>query len=169
VRQALIAFRAALVFITMVLASHTALAQPVTPEAIEQHEREITRAWDAHDSVKILDLDAVGGVGFGFRTKAPRTYTTREETLAILKGFFDQFAYYRVTLDEIHSTVTGDVGLAWGFYTEEFQVKGRPQERIRGRFSDVWKRDASGWHLLIYHRDAQSFDGSGRYVPVPVP
>ena len=74
--------------------------------------------------------------------------------------------YYRVTVDELHTDVVGDVGMAWGFYTEEFQLKGRAPERVRARFSNAWKRDPSGWHLLTYHRDAQPFDSSGRYMPV---
>jgi len=77
--------------------------------------------------------------------------------------------YYRVSADELHTDVVGDVGLAWGFYTEEFQRKGGTPERVRARFSNAWQRDASGWHLLTYHRDAQPFDSAGRYLSAAVP
>jgi hypothetical protein len=65
VRQVSAGFRTTLLFMTVGLATHPALAQPMTPEAIEQHEREIIRAWDVHDSVKILEpIGNIRAVGF---------------------------------------------------------------------------------------------------------
>jgi hypothetical protein len=169
VKNAFVASRTLLFSVALGLMSNSAMAQMLTPETIDQHEREIFKAWGAHDPVRLADLDATGGVGFGFRARDARVFTTKDQAVAGTKAFFESVAYYRITPEEIHTKVVGDVGLAWGLYTEEFQVKGRPAERIRARFSDTWKRDESGWHLLTYHRDAQPFDGSGRYIPVPVP
>jgi ketosteroid isomerase-like protein len=71
--------------------------------------------------------------------------------------------YYRVQLEELQTSVTGEVGLAWGVFIEEFQEEGRPPERARVRFSQVLTKGARGWHVLLFHRDIQPFTEAGRY------
>jgi len=39
---------------------------------------------------------------------------------------------------------------------------------ICGRFSEVVRRDPSGWRTLLYHRDTQPFDSADRYIPSAV-
>jgi ketosteroid isomerase-like protein len=70
---------------------------------------------------------------------------------------------YRLELEDLQTSVTGDIGLAWGVYIEEFQEKGRPPERARVRFSKVLTKGARGWQVLLYHRDIQPFNDDGSY------
>jgi hypothetical protein len=71
--------------------------------------------------------------------------------------------YYRVQLEDLQTSVTGDIGLAWGVFIEEFQEKGRPPERARVRFSQVLIKGARGWQVLLFHRDIQPFIEEGLY------
>jgi hypothetical protein len=75
--------------------------------------------------------------------------------------------YYRIRLDELHTSVDGDIGLVWGVHTEEFQIRGRTPEAIRVRFTNALRWDGQTWRNLLMHRDAQVFDASGRYIPRP--
>jgi ketosteroid isomerase-like protein len=155
---------AALVAIAFTFASPI-LAQDLTPLAVEQHERAVFAAWNANDVARLVALDATGGRGFGYRTRDARVFSSEDAAAAGLRAWYASMVYFRLELNEIHTAVTGDTGTAWGSFTEQFQVKGRDPESVRVRFTDVWQRDESGWHLLIYHRDSQSFDEKGRYVP----
>jgi hypothetical protein len=82
-----------------------------------------------------------------------------------LKAFLARADYYRMHLDEVYSDVDGNIGLAWGFYTEDFKLKGRSPEKVRVRFTFTYKYDQGTWQTLLYHRDIQKFDDKGRYVP----
>jgi hypothetical protein len=96
-----------------------------------------------------------GGVGYGFRTFQAR------------KGIPDSIPnmeYWRVTLEELHTSVVEDIGLAWGVHTEEFKVNGAPPETVRVRFTYTLRWDGQRWENLLYHRDAQVFDGNGMYL-----
>ena len=108
-----------------------------------------------------------GGVGYGFRTFQAR------------KGAPDSvpsMEYWRVTLDELHTSVVGSIGLAWGVHTESFKAKGQPPDTVRVRFTNTLRWNGQRWENLLYHRDAQAFRESGGYlaagelaaVPVPV-
>jgi ketosteroid isomerase-like protein len=141
------------------------LAQGLTPQAVEQHERAVFAAWNANDVARLVALDATGGRGFGYRTRDVRAFSSDDAAAAGLRAWYASMVYFRLELDEIHTAATGDTATAWGSFTEQFQVKGRDPEIVRVRFTDVWKRDDTGWHLLIYHRDSQPFDEKGRYVP----
>ena len=162
-------FVLALAMVIAVSCSSTAKAsaQALTPGAVEQYIRAWFDAFDSNDATRIVDIQPRGGAGFGYRTREPRPDSTKEELLATCRRFFESLIYYRVKIDEIHTAVDGDVGVAWGYYTEEFQARGRPPERVRARFSQTLRRDASGWRSMFYHRDAQPFDDEGRYIPVP--
>jgi len=73
---------------------------------------------------------------------------------------------YTIAIEQIQTAADGDVGMAWGFYREEFQTRGGVRETHRGRFSEVMKCDAKGWRTLFYHRDATPFDSRGVYAPL---
>ena len=96
-----------------------------------------------------------GGVGYGFRTFQAR------------KGIPDSIPsmeYWHVTLDELHTSVVGGIGLAWGVHTEEFKMKDAPPETVRVRFTNTLRWDGQRWENLLYHRDAQVFGENGRYL-----
>jgi ketosteroid isomerase-like protein len=70
---------------------------------------------------------------------------------------------YSLVPEDFETSATGDLGLTWGVFIEEFQEKGHPPERARVRFSKVLTKGAQGWHVLLYHRDIQPFTDAGRY------
>ena len=81
------------------------------------------------------------------------------------RTFLASVEYYRVTAYEVHTAVDGDLGLAWGFFTEEFHVRGRVPEKVGVRFTTALKREAGTWRQLLFHRDAQPFGDDGSYIP----
>ena len=89
-----------------------------------------------------------GGVGYGFRT------------FAVRRGPPDsvpQMTTWRVTLDELNTSVVGEIGLAWGVHVEEFTEQGMPRRVVRVRFTNTLRWDGQRWVNLLYHRDAQEF------------
>ena len=75
--------------------------------------------------------------------------------------------YYRLYLNEVHTQVDGDIGLAWGVHTEVFKVRGQPAESVRVRFTNTLRWNGDTWKNLLFHRDAQVFDENGRYIRKP--
>jgi hypothetical protein len=104
-----------------------------------------------------------GGVGYGFRTFQARGDTAQSNSNQTPQAILASMEYWRVTLDELHTSVVGEIGLAWGVYTEEFEVKGQPPETVRVRFTNTLRWDGQGWENLLYHRDAQAFGENGGY------
>jgi len=145
-------------------------AQEITASDVEQAVRTLFAAWNSGDPMRFAELDLqTTGSGFGYRNRAPRAGgRSQEERLLRLRAFFSSKDYFRIELDEIHTAVDGDVGLAWGFFTEDFQVRGQEPEKVQVRFTFTLKRDADGWRNLLYHRDVQPFDEEGSYIPTPV-
>lgn len=105
-----------------------------------------------------------GGTGYGFRTFQARGDTAESNSNQTSQSILASMDYWRVTLDELHTSVVGEIGLAWGVYTEEFKVKGQPPETVRVRFTNTLRWDRQGWENLLYHRDAQLFGQNGRYL-----
>ena len=64
---------------------------------------------------------------------------------------------WRVTLDELNTSVVGEIGLAWGIHVEEFTEQGKPRRVVRVRFTNTLRWDGQQWVNLLYHRDAQEF------------
>jgi ketosteroid isomerase-like protein len=140
----------------------------LTSAEVEAQIRAVFETWKTLDPRSIADLYS-GGVGFGYRTREARPpYETKEAYLEALQSWLGRFEHYTITVEQIETTVDGDIGLAWGFYKEEFALRGREPEVIRGRFSEVVRRDPSGWRTLLYHRDTQPFDSADRYIPSAV-
>jgi hypothetical protein len=138
-----------------------AWAQGITPSDVEQQVRASLAAWNAGDLDRIVDTPGLSnnpGTGFGWRTRDPRVGESREHQLQTIRPFFASVEYYRITEEEIHTAVDGGVGLAWGFFTEDFHVRGRAPEKIRVRFTTVFKREGGSLRQILFHRDAQSFD-----------
>jgi len=142
--------------------------QGITQSDVEQQVRASLSVWNTGDPMRIVETPGPGGnrgSGFGYRTRAPRAGQSREDEMAVIRTFLASAEYYRATLDEIHTAVDGDIGLAWGFFTEQFHVRGRAPEKVRIRFTTVLKREAGTWRQLLFHRDAQPFDDKGNYIP----
>ena len=104
--------------------------------------------------------------GFGYRTSAWRDVSTvgRNAYAQVMTQYWSQIVYFRTELADLHTSVLGDVGFAWGGYTEEFQEKGRTPERAKVRFSMALTKEPEGWKVLSFHRDIQPFDADGRYL-----
>ena len=128
---------------------------------------EATRQWfAAYDDGNYKAAAAVEARSFGFgrSARAPRDIASVGETgyLQAVEGAMGGLEYYRTQIEELHTAVEGDVGMAWGLLIDEFQERGREPERRRGRFSHVLTRGAAGWQMLLFHRDSQPFDEEGR-------
>lgn len=151
---------------SILLITTTAAAQAPSATALDEWVR---RGYDlgTPESREIWRELGWSGVGFGFRTFAPREAASDAAFGQQLSGFAAMMEYYRIRLDELHTRVDGDIGLVWGVHTEEFQVRGRAPEVIRVRFTNALRWDGHAWRNLLMHRDAQVFDSSGRYIPPP--
>jgi ketosteroid isomerase-like protein len=136
----------------------------ITKEEVAEATRAYIAAWRTGDVQTIIAMEAQV-VGFGFRAWARRDTAAFGEGdyLRTLEWFFGPMDDYRVELEDLQTSITGDIGLAWGVYIEEFQEKGCPPERARVRFSHVLTKGARGWRLLLYHRDIQPFNEEGFY------
>lgn len=137
---------------------------PITKEEVAEAVRAWCKAWHTHDIQTILAMEARGG-GFGFRVLARRGHVAIGEKgwAQMVEAFFGRMEYYTLRPEAFHTSVAGDVGLAWGVYVEEFQEKGRPPERARVRFSKVLAKEAGGWRVQLYHRDIQPYEKDGSY------
>jgi hypothetical protein len=142
-------------FAGLVLALPTAaIAQEVTAADLEEWIRSgYELNWEAGqpmpDEVRaVWSQLGSGGVGYGFRTFAAR------------RGPPDsvpRMTTWRVTLDELNTSVVGEIGLAWGVHVEEFTEQGKPRRVVRVRFTNTLRWDGQRWINLLYHRDAQEF------------
>jgi ketosteroid isomerase-like protein len=126
----------------------------MTKEDVADAVRAWCAAWHTRDIPTILAMEAQAG-GFGFRPLVRRDHVARgeENYRQTLERFFGRMDDYRLELADFETSVTGEVGLAWGVYIETFQEKGHPPERARVRFSKVLTKRARGWQVLLYHRD----------------
>ena len=132
-------------------------------------EREFA-AWDRGD-VETIAANRYGfAPGYGLRTQVPRGTDSRYSDavlLARVQKFHASMEYYNVQAETIEVAVHGDTGVAWGVYTEDFQVKGRPAERLRVRYTQTFRKTDDGELVTILaHRDVQNFDADGRYIPL---
>jgi hypothetical protein len=137
---------------------------PITKEEVAEVIRGWCMAWHTKDIPTIVAMEA-RAVGFGFRPLAWRDHIARseEDYAQVLGRFFGQMEYYSLQPEDFHTSLTGDIGLAWGVYIEKWQEKGHPPEQARVRFSKVLIKGERGWQVLLYHRDIQPFSEEGRY------
>lgn len=136
----------------------------ITKEEVAQAVRDWIGAFNRRDlAACVIDAE---GVGYGYRTIGARDMSSLgiEGNTRLLGDFFARCDSFRTTLEQVETAVTGeDLGLAWGVFVEDFQEKGRPPERARVRFSQVMRKTADGWKILLFHRDIQPFGEDGRY------
>jgi ketosteroid isomerase-like protein len=104
-------------------------------------------------------------VEFGYRSNSARPMAElgHDQYLGFYRGFFDTFETFRMTFESLETAVSGQLGMAWGWFIEDFQHKGVAPERARVRFSQTMRKDEDGWKILLFHRDIQPFDEDGRY------
>ena len=150
--------------VLFVLIAATTESQTATKEGVQAYIKSWVAAYTSHDTNAIVRLDPPTP-GFGFRDLQPRS--ADRPYLDALKTFFASKEYYRVELNELHADVDGNVGLAWGFFTEDFKDKDRAPEKVRVRFTTTLKYDSGKWRPLLFHRDIQQFDPQGRYFRSP--
>ena len=156
----------ALAFLTLGLISPGCLsAQTITAASLEQwirsgYEFSWERGQPMRDEVRqVYSQLGGGGVGYGFRTFQAREAPPPQTSIPRME-------YWRVTLDELHTSVIGNIGLVWGVHTEEFKVEGQSPETVRVRFTNTLTWNGQRWENLLYHRDAQVFGENGNYLKV---
>ena len=126
-------------------------------------------AWDSGD-VETIAANRYGfAPGYGLRTQIPRGDDERysdQALLARVERFHASMEYYNVHAETIEVAVSGDTAVSWGVYVEDFQMTGRPPEKLRGRYTQTFQKRRTGELItLLGHRDVQPFDADGRYVP----
>jgi len=129
-------------------------------EEIAEIVRKQVAAWHSKDIDSIVTLGAHIKGGFGFRDYAWRDRPYVAERVV---NFFNTLEYYGIELNEMHTWSEGEVGIGWGIWTESFQQRGQPPEKVRMRFTLTYRKDSQGWHEIMYHRDIQPFNEDGRY------
>ena len=111
----------------------------ITKEEVAEAVREWCRAWDTHDVITILAMEAQAS-GFGFRPFARRDQAAVGERgySQMLERFFSEMEYFHLRLEDLQTSVIGDVGCAWGGTLKSFRRRGaHPNERgcVLPRFS----------------------------------
>lgn len=126
-------------------------------------------AWSGWDIESIVGGQGAGaGLGFGFRTRDVRPAQPADVQRTGLEAWFGSLDRYRIEDVDADCAIDGDIATVWGFYTEDFQHRGGPPERVRARYSMVFHRRNGGWQVVWNHRDIQPFSDDGRYVRRPV-
>jgi len=134
-------------------------------QSLEDYLRNQYQAFNDGDTHAI---DEGWGVGYGYRSIMPRAEIPIDMHVQFTQMFFDMMERYEMTLDELHVKVDGNIGLAWGFHSEDFQVKNQAPEKVKVRFSMTLKQDEEhGWRVVMGHRDIQPFE-NGMYIPKPL-
>lgn len=127
----------------------------------------LRKQYQAFNEANVHAIDEGWGVGYGYRSLMPRAEIPPAMHVQFTQLFFDMMERYEMTLDELNVKVDGNIGLAWGFHSEDFQVKNQPPEKVKVRFSMTLKQDEThGWRVLMGHRDIQPFV-NGMYIANP--
>ena len=133
---------------------------------------EIARLWRKEKEVwDLKDVDGIvqaiqGSCGFGIRGRDWRdfSYHTEENLRQLAEPFLVKMEYLRHVDIDLNTWSENDIGIAWGFYTEEFKHVGEPQDKVRIRFTSTYRRDGDNWSLVMSHKDMQPFNEDGTYV-----
>ena len=139
--------------------------EEITKDEVAKAVRSWYSAWNSGDLKAVTKFDA-HAVGFGWRSAPWRDASAigEEAYLQAITQLLEGSEYGTLVLDELHASVEGDIGLAWGVHTEDFKLKGQSPEKAHVRFTMVLKKSRGNWGLLLFHRDIQSFDEKGRYL-----
>ena len=136
----------------------------IQDEEIAEVFRKEKLAWDSKDIDAIIE--AYGRFSFGYRTLVWRDLAnyTKEQLRSALENFYKDMEYLRRYDTKLSTWSVGDIGLAWGFSMEECKHVGQPPERVRTRFTQVYKKEGGEWRMLVSHKDIQPFDEEGKYL-----
>ena len=136
----------------------------IQDEEIAEVFRKEKLAWDSKDIDGIIE--AYGRFSFGYRISAWRDFEnyTKEQLRSALENFYEDMEYLRRYDTELSTWSEGDIGLAWGFSMEECKHQGQPPERVRTRFTQVYRKVDGEWRMLVSHKDIQPFDEEGKYL-----
>lgn len=151
-------FLNAVALLTIALIYPCTLSSQATVESLEQWIRSgYEFSWESGQTMRdevrqVWSQLGSAGVGYGFRTFRARSGTPDS---------IPSMECWRVTLDELHTSVVEGIGLAWGIHTEEFKATGQPPETVRVRFTNTLRWNEQRWENLLYHRDAQVFREGG--------
>ena len=135
---------------------------------LESLEAYLRKQYDAFDKGRPEDIDAGWFIGYGYRNIAPRAALDQSMLLQFNKMFFDMMERYSITINELNMKIDGNIGLTWGFHSEDFQMKGQKPEKVKVRFSMTLKFENGKWEVIMGHRDIQSFDANGMYIAKPI-
>jgi hypothetical protein len=93
----------------------------LTKEDVADAIRAWWHAWHTRDVQTMLAMEA-RAVGFGFRPCVWRDHVTRGEAQdrQALERFFGELEVYRLVPEDFETAVTGDIGLAWGMFLEQW-------------------------------------------------
>jgi len=122
-------------------------------------------AWDNKDTDGIVKA-IQGSCGFGIRGRDWRdtSYHTEERMRIGFEPWLVKMEYLVHTDYDLNTWSEEDIGLAWGFYTEEFKHVGEPPEKVHIRFTSTYKRVGDSWVLVMTHKDMQDFNPDGSYI-----
>ena len=136
----------------------------IAKEEVAEAVRAWCHAWHTRDIETLLAMEAMA-FGFGFRPFTPRDHVAKGQAgqRERLERFFGRMDSYSLVPEDFETSVTGDLGMAWGTFIEKWQDKGQPPEQARVRFSNMFIKAAQCWQVLLYHRDIQPFTDEGRY------
>jgi hypothetical protein len=139
-------------------------------DQVVAHVKSSFEAWSAHDVERILEESggAGGGLGFGFRTRDARVGRTVVEQRQGLTAWFGSLDRYRIDDIDVNCSVDDDLATVWGFFTEDFAHTGQEPERVRVRYSVVYRRAGNQWQPVWNHRDIQEFAEDGFYIRKPL-
>jgi ketosteroid isomerase-like protein len=137
----------------------------MTKEEVADAVRAWCLAWDTHDVRTIIAMEARAS-GFGFRPLVRRDQGALGEQAYshMVERFFGDMEYFHLRLENLETSVMGDIGFAWGTHVEEFREKGRSPELARVRFTKILMKGERGWQVVLYHRDIQPFGEDERYL-----
>jgi hypothetical protein len=122
-------------------------------------------AWDSKDPERIIEA-RLGSRGYGARNIAWREYPVdaKDMMMKAVSRYYEDIEYLRHVDLDVNSWSEGDVGLVWGFFTEEVKHIGQLPEEMRVRFSCTYVRKDGEWRLLMSHNDIQPFTEDGKYI-----
>ncbi|MES2649284.1 MAG: hypothetical protein V4717_20565 [Bacteroidota bacterium] len=160
-----IKWKSSLPMFLFILTPAVGFCQPSTSVDFENYVR---KSIESYNSLNVDSIIAGGFTGFengfGWRTRPPRPPLSREVAASFLQNWLDGMTLYKIHVDQIYTKLEGNTGLAWGHFTEEFQLKEGQRQVIRVRFTITSIYDKSGWRTVLAHRDIQKFDPGGNYV-----
>ena len=119
------------------------------------------------------DLDAVtkppgAGRGFGYRARDARIRTPEQHRAGVAAALASGTSTSTSPTSTCRSWSMATPRSCGGSFTERFQNVGHPSEEVRVRMSNTAVKRDGQWRVIWGHRDAQDFDGEGRYVRRPV-